>query len=160
MTYKAYLKEPARQLRCNQTQAELLLWQRLRRKQIHGVQFYRQRPIDVFIVDFYCPAASLIIECDGSQHYTPQGLYQDQQRDHHFQQRGLQVLRFNNQQILTQLEQVCAVIAQAVAQCFDKILPSPPLQKEGDSSLTVQQSVYPFFKGGLRGILVVKEDVT
>lgn len=114
MHYNNYLKQPARQLRSNQTQAEQALWQRLRRKQIHGVQFYRQRPIDVFIVDFYCPVAHLVVECDGSQHHTEQGKYQDQQRDLRLQQLGVQVLRFDNRQILAQLDEVCIVIAQTV----------------------------------------------
>ncbi|MCB1660851.1 MAG: endonuclease domain-containing protein [Pseudomonadales bacterium] len=114
MIYNPHLKQPARQLRQHQTLAELALWQRLRRKQIHGVQFYRQRPLDRFIVDFYCPAACLIIECDGSQHHTPEGLYQDQQRDMYLKQKGLQVIRFDNHQVLTQLDAVCMVIAQTV----------------------------------------------
>ena len=114
MHYNPILKQPARQLRSNQTQAEQTLWQCLRRKQIHGVQFYRQRPIDAFIVDFYCPAAHLVVECDGGQHYTEQGKYQDQQRDLRLQQLGIQVLRFDNRQILTQLNEVCMQIAQTV----------------------------------------------
>jgi very-short-patch-repair endonuclease len=67
MQYHHHLKQPARQLRSQQTDAEQMLWQRLRRKQMHGVQFYRQRPIDQFIVDFYCHAAMLVIECDGNR---------------------------------------------------------------------------------------------
>ena len=55
------------------TDAEQLLWQRLRRKQILGLQFYRQKPILNFIVDFYCPSVSLVIECDGGQHFTVEG---------------------------------------------------------------------------------------
>lgn len=64
--YNHRLKSPARYLRTNQTLAELALWQRLRRKQMAQVQFYRQRPLLNFIVDFYCPKANLIVECDGS----------------------------------------------------------------------------------------------
>ena len=90
MKYNTYLKLPARQLRSNQTQAEIVLWQRLRRQQIHGVRFYRQRPLDRFIVDFYCPKAFLVIECDGCQHHSPEGLYQDQQRDKSLQQKGFE----------------------------------------------------------------------
>ena len=123
MRYNTYLKEPARQLRSHQTQAELALWQRLRKKQIQGVQFYRQRPLDMFIVDFYCPKACLIIECDGSQHHSPEGLYQDQQRDAYLQQKGLQILRFNNHQILTQLDAVCLIVSQTVAIQLNK---NPP----------------------------------
>jgi very-short-patch-repair endonuclease len=54
--YRKILKEPARSLRSNMTDAEQALWHRLRRKQIHGMQFYRQKPLLSFIVDFYCPS--------------------------------------------------------------------------------------------------------
>lgn len=114
MQYNHYLKQPARQLRNQQTDAEQMLWQRLRRKQIHGVQFYRQRPIDQFIVDFYCHAAMLVIECDGSQHHSAEGLAQDIARDDRLRSLGLQILRFDNRQILTQLNAVCDVVAQVV----------------------------------------------
>ena len=63
--YNKNLKLPSRDLRNNMTDAEHRLWQRLRRKQILGLQFYRQKPILNFIVDFYCSAANLVIECDG-----------------------------------------------------------------------------------------------
>ena len=75
--YNKNLKQPSRDLRNNMTDAEQLLWQRLRRKQILGLQFYRQKPILNFIVDFYCFPAMLVIECDGGQHYTDEGLEAD-----------------------------------------------------------------------------------
>jgi len=67
--YNQTLKENSRALRTNMTDAEQMLWLHLRRKQIQGVQFYRQKPLLTFIVDFYCPAAKLVIELDGSQHF-------------------------------------------------------------------------------------------
>lgn len=67
--YGKNLKEPARELRKNQTDAEEHLWHRLRKKQIVGVQFYRQKQLDRFIVDFYCAKAKLVVECDGSLHH-------------------------------------------------------------------------------------------
>ena len=102
--YNKYLKLPSRDLRNNMTDAEQMLWQRLRRKQILGLQFYRQKPILNFIVDFYCPAANLVIECDGSQHYTIDGLAADRIRDEALAQLGLNVLRFDNRQILTEID--------------------------------------------------------
>lgn len=68
--YNKNLKQASRVLRNNMTDAEKLLWSRLRNKQILGLQFYRQKPLLNYIVDFYCPAANLLIECDGSQHFT------------------------------------------------------------------------------------------
>ena len=102
--YNKSLKLPSRNLRSNMTDAEQWLWQRLRRKQILGLQFYRQKPILNFIVDFYCSAAKLVIECDGGQHYTEDGLKADQIRDQALSELGLVVLRFSNRQILTETD--------------------------------------------------------
>ena len=104
--YNKNLKQPSRDLRNNMTDAEQRLWQRLRRKQILGLQFYRQKPILNFIVDFYCPSANLVIECDGGQHYTAEGLEADRARDQALAQLGLNVLRFDNRQILTETDAV------------------------------------------------------
>ena len=113
--YNKNLKQASRDLRNNMTDAEQLLWHRLRRKQILGLQFYRQKPILNFIVDFYCPAANLVIECDGSQHYTIDGLAADRIRDEALAQLELNVLRFDNRQILTEID---AVVEQIY--CFVK----------------------------------------
>ena len=112
--YNKNLKYNARQLRNNMTEAELKLWLRLRQKQILGLQFYRQKPILNFIVDFYCPAASLIIECDGSQHLNEKGLKYDLLRDQALTQLNLTVLRFNNLQILHELDAVIQTIENVI----------------------------------------------
>lgn len=98
------------------TDAEQLLWQRLLCKQILGLQFYRQKPILNFIVDFYCAAANLVIECDGGQHYTEDGLLADQIRDQTLSELGLLVLRFSNRQILTETDAVVEQIYSVVKQ--------------------------------------------
>lgn len=110
--YNKNLKQRSCDLRNNMTDAEQLLWQRLRRKQILGLQFYRQKPILNFIVDFYCPAVNLVIECDGGQHYTETGLEADQNRDHALDELGLMTLRFSNHQILTEIDVVIEFIFQ------------------------------------------------
>ena len=69
LPYGQNLKSPARELRSGMTDAEQLLWSRVRRKQILGIQFYRQKPIGPFIVDFHAPAAGLVFEVDGGQHF-------------------------------------------------------------------------------------------
>lgn len=112
--YNRYLKTYSRDLRKNMTDAERHLWQYLRKKQIYGVQFYRQKPLLNYIVDFYCPAAMLIVECDGGQHYTPEGLAYDRQRDRALTALGLKVLRFSNRQVLENTTQVCECIAQHI----------------------------------------------
>ena len=104
--YNKNLKQASRDLRNNMTDAEQLLWQRIRRKQILGLQFYRQKPILNFIVDFYCPSVSLVIECDGGQHFTVEGLEADRVRDEALAQLGLKVLRFDNGQVLAEIDAV------------------------------------------------------
>ena len=124
--YNTNLKQPSRDLRNNMTDAEQLLWRKLRRKQILGLQFYRQKPILNFIVDFYCPAANLVIECDGGQHYTAEGLEADRARDQALAQLGLNVLRFDNRQILTEIDGVVEKIYCVVEQRLELIkLESP-----------------------------------
>lgn len=110
------------------TDAEQLLWQHLRRKQICGIQFNRQKPLLDFIVDFYCARAQLVIELDGSQHFETHYKLKDQARDTALSKIGLLVLRFDNRQVLLEIESVLAVIEQHVK---NKIPPGPPLLKGG-----------------------------
>ncbi|MGZ8945646.1 MAG: endonuclease domain-containing protein [Methylococcaceae bacterium] len=113
--YNNHLKQNSRTLRSNMTDAEELLWSRLRRKQLLNAQFYRQKPLANFIVDFYCAKANLVIELDGSQHYSEEGKIADQQRDAILNNMGILVLRFNNLQVLNELDAVMTVIYQAVS---------------------------------------------
>lgn len=112
--YNKDLKPFSQELRKNMTDAEQHLWQKIRKKQILGMQFYRQKPLLNFIVDFYCPKAKLVIECDGGQHYTEEGQYTDEQRDNALAEQGLLVLRFSNSQILKETDAVCNVIYNTV----------------------------------------------
>ena len=112
--YNKNLKQASRDLRNNMTDAEKLLWSRLRNKQILGLQFYRQKPLLNFIVDFYCPAANVVIECDGGQHFTDEGLEADRVRDEALAQLGLKVLRFDNGQIDGVVEVVFEFISQKI----------------------------------------------
>ncbi|MFP5408403.1 MAG: endonuclease domain-containing protein [Gammaproteobacteria bacterium] len=112
--YRKRLKEPARSLRNNMTDAEHALWHYIRRKQIQNVQFYRQKPLLSFIVDFYCPAAKLVIELDGSQHLEAGPQAKDQARDAALAGLGLKVLRFDNRQVLLETDAVLAAIDEAV----------------------------------------------
>ena len=112
--YNLKLKEHSRALRTNMTDAEQMLWHHLRRKQIQNVQFYRQKPLLLFIVDFYCPAAKLVIELDGSQHFEAVHQAKDQDRDTALAGLGLHVLRFDNRQVLLETEAVLAVIDETV----------------------------------------------
>lgn len=92
------------------TDTEQLLWSRLRRKQILGLQFYRQKSLLNYIVDFYCPAVNLVIECDGGQHYTQDGLEAHRNRELTLNELGLLTLRFSTHQVL--IEIIVAVVEQ------------------------------------------------
>jgi very-short-patch-repair endonuclease len=96
------------------TDAERRLWSRLRRKQILGVPFYRQKPIGSYIVDFYAPAAALVIEVDGAHHLEPAQAEGDRIRTAYLMGRGLRVLRFNDREVLLELDAVTEEIAAAV----------------------------------------------
>ena len=127
LKYEPCLKPYSRRLRINMTDAEQLLWRHLRRKQILGVQFYRQKPIGLFIVDFYAPALNLVIELDGGQHFEPEAMKYDQQRDEYLRQQGLCVMRFDNLQVMKETESVLTVIYE-----FAKS-PLAPLLQRGES---------------------------
>ncbi|ABA58279.1 N-6 DNA methylase [Nitrosococcus oceani] len=96
----------ARELRKNQTDGENLLWQLLRNRQMANAKFRRQQPIEDYIADFYCHEHRLVVELDGSQHLTPEGRQRDARRTQRLQEIGIQVLRFNNRQVLTETEGV------------------------------------------------------
>jgi len=114
LRYNSRLKSRARLLRTSLTDAERFLWSRLRRKQILGVQFYRQKPIGNYIVDFYAPSARLVIEVDGSQHFEPRQAEKDRRRTAYLSQIGLRVLRYNDRQVLLELDSVLDEIFRAV----------------------------------------------
>jgi len=110
--YDNFLTKPARRLRRSMTEAELLLWSRLRRKQICAVSFNRQKPLGRYIADFYCHSAKLVIELDGGQHYLEEGLEADRQRDAFMKKHGLMVLRFSNEDVLNNIQGVMETIAR------------------------------------------------
>jgi len=100
LPFNRKLKPLARNLRRNMTDAEQLIWSKVRRKQISDCQFYRQKNIGNYIVDFYCPKAKLIVEIDGGQHYENHGIKKDLERDQYFQTLGFTVLRFSDIDVL------------------------------------------------------------
>ena len=106
LPYNRNLKDRARELRSNLTDAERLLWSKIRGKKVKGCQFYRQKPLGNYIVDFYCPRACLVIEVDGSQHYQEEGKEKDRGRDDYLRSVGLRVLRYSDRDVLTRLDTV------------------------------------------------------
>jgi very-short-patch-repair endonuclease len=106
LAYEGKLKDFSRELRTHMTDAEKILWLKLRRKQLKGYQFYRQKIIGDYIVDFYCLGARLIIEVDGGQHYGPEEMAKDRVRDESLRNQGLEVLRFSDRAVLVERESV------------------------------------------------------
>ena len=109
---KEFLLIAAKELRRNMTRQEKHLWYDFLRQ--YPVKIYRQRIIDHFIADFYCYQARLIVEIDGSQHYTRQGKAYDTDRTQILQRYGLEVIRFSNQQINRNFWDVCNEIDRTV----------------------------------------------
>jgi very-short-patch-repair endonuclease len=126
LRYRKNLKSKARNLRRDLTDAEQVLWNRLRMKQVQGVQFFRQRPIGNYIVDFFAPKARLIVEVDGSQHMTDRMTRRDKQRDDYLTPLGLLVLRFPDSEVLRETEGVMEEIFRRISErCTQKSPPTP-----------------------------------
>ena len=114
--YNPKLKILARSLRNRSTLAEVLLWNHLKARKMRGYQFMRQKPIDNYIVDFYCSKLQLIIEIDGFSHEFK--FVNDIQRQRKLETLGLKILRFGNEDIKNNLEEVLYSIENWIIQ-FD-----------------------------------------
>ena len=132
LPYNPQLVERAKTLRKNMTKAEKKLWY----DYLRTFQFrvHRQRPIDNFIVDFYCPSLSLVIEVDGESHSTDLAQNYDRERTQILEGYGLTIIRFTNQEVLNDFEGVCATI--------EELIPPTPLSKGGFDP------IFPLSKGG------------
>lgn len=114
LKYNSNLKPLGRRLRSRLTDAEKLLWSKIRKGQLAGLQFNRQKPIGNYIVDFYCDKANLIIEIDGGQHYEDRNILNDKIRDKYFRKIGLRVMRFTNLDVLKNIDSVVGKIYQEI----------------------------------------------
>ena len=130
LSYRRDLKDKARVLRCHTTDSEEHLWTRLRRKQILGIQFYRQKPLGNYIVDFYAPKVKLVVEVDGSQHLETRHRYEDESRDAFLASLGIHVLRFNSREVLLETDAVVEVIYRKSREGMK--IPPAPLFQRGD----------------------------
>ncbi len=122
------LKNLARKLRNNTTKHEQMLWSRIRKKQIHGLQFYRQKRIAGYIVDFYCASKMLVIELDGQQHKFHVNAEYDRVRTQILNSYGISVLRFDNNQLEININAVMAKLLDWL-----NTHPSQPPFREGRS---------------------------
>ena len=110
----------ARELRARQTDAENLLWGLLRNRRLLGLKFRRQYPLTPYILDFYCLEAKLAVELDGGQHAEQH--HYDQQRTVYLENKGITVLRFWNNEMLQQTENVLEKIYLTI----EPLAPSSP----------------------------------
>ncbi len=123
------LLKAARALRGNMTDAEQLLWHCLRRKQLDGYRFRRQHPFERYVLDFYCCEAKLAVELDGGQHNEPDARARDNERTVFLEQHGIQVIRFWNNEVLSNIEGVLETIYLELQR--NRPLPNPPPPGEG-----------------------------
>jgi very-short-patch-repair endonuclease len=113
---KSSEREKRRILRKDMPRAEILVWERLRDRQIEGCKFRRQYSIGVFVVDFYAPELKLALEIDGASHFEEGIPEYDRERQIFLEGKGTTVLRFTNDQIYRDLEAVVQVIARVIVQ--------------------------------------------
>lgn len=114
MQHNKKLTKQAQNLRRNMTKEERRLWYEYLREYPHS--FRRQVTCGRFILDFYCAAARLAIELDGTQHYLEKGKQSDEKRDAWLMENGIRVLRFSNLDVLKNLPGVCQQIDKVVAE--------------------------------------------
>ncbi len=111
VSYNPKLKDLARQLRNNMTEGEVILWRRLKKKQMMGYDFDRQKPMDQFIVDFYCKSLALAIEVDDAIHDSEEAQQRDQMRQATLESLGVRFLRFKDDDVRHNTNAVCLTIA-------------------------------------------------
>jgi very-short-patch-repair endonuclease len=124
------LKELARQLRNGSTKAEIFLWQKLKRKQMYGYDFHRQKPVDNYILDFFCYELMLGIEVDGYSHEFLEVYNKDVIKEAKMNEFGITVLRFSDHQIMKDMENVVRAIEQYNVE-YEEHTPNP--SQEGSS---------------------------
>ncbi|MBI2981813.1 MAG: endonuclease domain-containing protein [Deltaproteobacteria bacterium] len=104
------LKPRRQELRNKSTEAEKLLWEKLKRSQLKGFKFVRQYSVGPYILDFFCPQARLAIELDGGHHGSEEGKEYDVERTSYLSDHDVKVIRFWNDEVLKEIETVVAKI--------------------------------------------------
>ena len=123
LSYKGENIVLAKELRKNATPQENHLWYDFLSG--YEIRFQRQKAIDNFIADFYCHKARLVIELDGSQHYTPEGREKDEFRTEILEGYDLKVIRFTNRQVDENFSGVCLYIDKVVKESLQKTKSTP-----------------------------------
>ncbi len=108
------LKSFRRELRNNLTEAEKMLWWRLRSRQVKGLRFLRQYSLGPYVLDFFCPEISLAIEVDGGQHNETENKIKDEERTRYLEKQKIKVIRYWNNEVLGNIEGVMEDIFSTV----------------------------------------------
>jgi len=123
---KKYNLGKRRKLRKNSTDAERLLWSKIRNKRLLGLKFYRQYGVGNYITDFYCHTLKLVIEVDGGQHYTDSGALNDKKRENYMTSHGIRTLRFSNTDILSNVDGVLDFLYITISEINEQKTKLPP----------------------------------
>jgi len=126
--YNPKLKQIARNLRNHSTKSEIILWHYLKGKQRNGFDFHRQKPIDNYIVDFFCHELMLAIELDGSSHWNEAIINKDAKKTIRLNDLGIQILRFEDEMVFDDIDFVIQKIDEYIED-YIKTHPLPPLQR-------------------------------
>ncbi len=130
----------ARSLRRLSTDAERVLWQALRNRQLAGYKFRRQHPIGPFFADFACVEAGLVVEVDGSQHADPAAIKSDRRRTDALAGAGFRVMRFTDREVLLEREAVLAAILDLLTASHPHPCPLPPAGEGAEHPLNEKES--------------------
>ena len=107
--------DKARLLRNSMTEAEKIVWDELKNRNVFKARFRRQHPIAIFIVDFYCHEYKLAIEIDGEIHLKNEVIEYDDGRSHDIEKLGIKILRFTNDEVFTDLKRITEEILKTIA---------------------------------------------
>jgi len=117
----------ARELRNHSTKSEIIFWLKIKGKAFYGYDFHRQKPIDNYILDFYCDALLLGIEIDGYSHQFLEVFNKDTKKEKRMNELGVTVLRFSDEQVLKDMENVIRALEDYIYE-FEKHTPGPSLE--------------------------------
>ncbi len=118
---KKELQARRRALRKNMPKAEIILWSKLKNRQMHGERFLRQYSVDQYILDFYCPRLKLAIEVDGDSHFKAGAEEYDKARQEYIESFGVSFLRFLNTDVCENIDGVCQTIYNEIDKLFPRV---------------------------------------
>jgi len=127
----------SKHLRRASTPAEYLMWQLVRNRQCCQAKFRRQHKLGPYVLDFFCPEARLVIECDGLPHFTQEGIERDRIRTQWLNRQGIEVIRFTSHEIENETQRVLFAIDEVLKRLLKQDTPphpptpSPPEEEKG-----------------------------